>query len=260
VAKRNDGPVAILTGASSGIGRATALLLAREGWRVALGARRVGPLEAVRHEATVAAGKAGRAVASPTNVAQPAQVRMLVDAAMAKFGRIDALVNNAGFAPNLPIDRTDQSTIQKTFEINAIGPAIAIHCVWPIMAEQGGGRIVNISTLGSVDPFPGFFAYASSKAAVNVMALSCALEGKGDHIRAFAIAPGAVETPLLRELYDEQTIPPEACLSPEEVAQVIYECIDGQRDQDNGRTIFLQREGAEMVQRVGQRDHEPAGR
>jgi NAD(P)-dependent dehydrogenase (short-subunit alcohol dehydrogenase family) len=93
--------------------------------------------------------------------------------------------------------------------------------------------------MATTDPFPGFFIYAAAKAGVNLMAKSCAKEGREFGIRAFSVAPGAVETPMLRALFSEVQLPPEKCLSPDDVAKVVVECIAGERDTQNGETIFI---------------------
>jgi len=250
LAKDMDRRVAIITGATSGIGLALARRLVRGGWRVALAARGAADLERLADKLNERAGAEGAAFGVPTDVGRPAEVRALLEETLRAFGRVDALVNNAGLAPLLPIGETDEQTIRAALEVNALGPAIAITGVWPRFLEQRSGRIVNISTIGTQDPFPGFFAYASSKAAVNVMARSCANEGTEAGIRAFGVAPGAVETPMLRGLFGEDQIPREACLDPDDVAALIQACLEGERDGDNGRTIAISREEGEVRTRL----------
>jgi len=150
-------------------------------------------------------------------------------------------VNNAGLATAIPVGKTDEQTLVRSFDVNAIGPAVAILAAWPFFERGKSGCVVNISTMGTADPFPGFFAYAASKASVNLMTKSCAKEGAAIGVRAFAVAPGAVETPMLRSLFDPKKVPPSACLSPDDVAGVILACVKGTRNQDNGKTIFLQK-------------------
>ncbi len=237
-AQNSAQPVAMLTGAGGGIGRAAALLLARRGWRLTLAGRTRRTLEE-----TAAAIPAAQSLILTADIADPAAAKRLVDDTFSRFGRIDALINNAGLAPLLPIEQTDPETLRRVFETNAIGPGRLIHHVWPVMAAQKSGRIVNVSTLGTRDPFPGFFAYAASKAALNLFAQSCAKEGAEHGIRAFSVAPGAVETGMLRALFSERDLPPEACMSPEDVAEIVVACAAGERDEDNGRTIFLSAPG-----------------
>lgn len=228
-------PAALITGAGSGIGRATAVALAREGYRLALVGRRAEPLA----QTAAALPSGSHSIQIIADVAKPEDAARMIDAAAAAFGRLDALVNNAGFAPLLPIDRTTPEILRQVYNTNALGPAYAIARAWPIFVRQRRGCIVNLSTLGTFDPFPGFFAYAAAKAAVNLMALSCANEGREHNIRAFAIAPGAVETEMLRANFPESVIPRSKTLPPESVAQVIVECVLGKRDEQNGRTIIV---------------------
>jgi NAD(P)-dependent dehydrogenase (short-subunit alcohol dehydrogenase family) len=159
-----------------------------------------------------------------------------------RFGRLDNLINNAGLAPMLPIERTTPEVISEVFRVNTLGTAYAIHAAWPVFQRQRSGCIINLSTLGTIDPFPGFFAYAAAKAAVNLMTKVCASEGAPIGVRAFAIAPGAVETEMLRAIIPESVVAPEQTLPPEAVADVIAACIRGDRDAENGGVITLSRQ------------------
>ncbi|MCW5754459.1 MAG: SDR family oxidoreductase [Phycisphaeraceae bacterium] len=226
--------VAVITGASSGIGLASARLLAGQGWGVVLAARGQVALE------QTAADLGSDAHLVVADVGEAAGCEAIVSAAVERFGRVDALVNNAGFAPLASIEATSDDLLSRVYAVNALGPARLIARVWPIMAAQRSGCIVNVSTIGAVrEPFPGFFAYASAKASLGVMARSCALEGRRLGIRAFAVAPGAVETPMLRANFDAKAIAPSRCLAASEVAEVIVACIRGDRDSENGRTIEM---------------------
>ncbi len=236
-------PVALVTGAGSGIGRATALVLARSGVRLILVGRRAEPLE----QTAALLPEGSEAETLSLDVADPSSAQEMVQAALDRFGRLDILVNNAGAAPLLDIDKTTPETIQQVYMTNAVGPACAIAAAWPVFKRQHaeksigpfGHVIVNVSTMGTADPFPGFFAYAASKAPCNVMARSCANEGRPLRIRAFSVAPGAVETPLLRSLFSTDMIPKDKAMPPERVAEEILACITGERDAQNGGTIYL---------------------
>lgn len=239
-------PVAIITGAGSGIGRATARTLSRSGLNVVLVGRRSDALE----ETAAGLDEGSESLCVPMDVSDPASGHAMVTACLGRFGRLDVLVNNAGVAPLMPIGQTTAEVIQQCYMTNAIGPACAIAAAWAAFqrqhAEKRMGRlghvVVNVSTLGTSDPFPGFFAYASSKAAVNLMAQSCAKEGKEIGVRAFAVAPGAVETQMLRALFSKEVLPPSQCLSPQRVAEEILACVMGERDMQNGKTIYLKAE------------------
>ena len=228
-----DQPVALVTGASSGIGLATAKLLSEQRYHVVLSARTAHSLNQAASELS------GSSTVAPLDVGDQTQCRALIDRISDELGRLDVLINNAGYAPLMPIDQTDDQTIEQAYRVNAIGPASLIAHAWPIFRSQNAGCIVNISTMGTDNPFPGFFAYASSKASVNLLARSCAKEGAEHNIRAFAVAPGAVETPMLRSLFDEEQLPSESCLSPEDVAEVVVACVAGEMDEKNGEVIWV---------------------
>lgn len=229
--------VAIVTGAGSGIGLATARLLSTAGWRIVLVGRRREALE------SAASGLApGTTHVAPGDMGVPGDIERVVDAATRWGGRIDLLVNNAGVGEVVPIAKADWASLRRVFDLNALGVAYLIHCVWPTFVRQQGGCVVNVSSYASLDPFEGFFAYGATKAAANLLAFSAAKEGKAFDVRAFSVAPGVVETPLLRTLADESIVPRAWCLEPHDVAQVIADCAEGRRDRDNGRTIYIRRD------------------
>jgi len=239
-----DTPVAIVTGAGSGVGLETTRLLASKGWSVALAARTREKLEAARAALQGEGCDAGRVLVHDCDVADPDRVAGLVRATHERFGRIDALVNNAGLAALRPIDKSDPAFLQEMFAVNALGPAYAISACWPIFREQKRGCVVNVATKGTADPFPGFFAYAGAKASVNTFVKSVANEGKRFNIRGFSVAPGAIDTPMLRSMWDEKVLPSDKCLKAADVAAVIVACIEGERDDENGETIYLLPPGA----------------
>jgi len=227
------GPVAIITGAGSGIGRATATALSAKGWSLGLIGRRAERLNGTGAVLTTPW------TAVPANIANPEQLQRAIDTIADRFGRVDALVNNAGAAPMGPIDRLSLESLRECFDTNAMAPAVAVARVWPLFRKQRSGCIVNVSSMATVDPFPGFIAYAASKASVNMLAKACAKEGKSIGVRAFAVAPGAVETEMLRANFPATTLPTARTLSPEAVASVIVACILGKRDGENGTTIVV---------------------
>jgi NAD(P)-dependent dehydrogenase (short-subunit alcohol dehydrogenase family) len=165
-----------------------------------------------------------------------------VDEVVRRFGRLDVLVNNAGYAALLTIDQHTPELIEQTFRVNAMAPAAMIARAWPHFAElfrtgRGAGTIVNVSSFATIDPFPGFFAYAASKNALNMLTQLAAANGEAIGVRAFCVAPGAVETPMLRALADTDTIPESSTLAPEHVARTIAECVRGQHDSLGGALI-----------------------
>ncbi len=182
------------------------------------------------------------------DVADPSECDRLVEETVHECGRLDVLVNNAGDAPLASIAQHTPDVIRRTFEVNALGPAYLIAAFWRVLerqvtSERGadanvrGPCIVNVSSMASLDPFPGFFAYAAAKSALNSMIRSCHKEGHALGVRCFGVAPGAVETGMLRGLFDERAIPTAMTLRPEEVARVVGECVAGKRDAEAGTTI-----------------------
>ncbi len=231
-------PVALVTGAGSGIGRETAILLSNLGYAVVLAGRRVG---ALRETASMLKGpRAEMAV----DLGDAVAAEKLVDNAVKSFGRIDAIVNNAGWSIAATIPQTNTALVQRIFAVNAIAPAIIIARAWPILERQAreegaGGVIVNVSSMATVDPFESLYAYAAAKSAVNSLARSVAKAGRELGIRGFAVAPGAVETPLLRSIVGTDQLSTEQTLSPESVAWLIGDCVTGKRDHNNGETILM---------------------
>lgn len=243
-----SGDVAIVTGAGSGIGRATCVELVRRGLRVLAVGRDGAKLAETTRLCAGEGGGSGCEVLS-VDVSRYEGVVAMVGRAAA-MGRVAALVNNAGLGLVRTIEESTPEVIDETMRINAMSPAWAIREVWPLFkgefARDPGfrGVVVNVTSMATVDPFPGFFAYAASKAAANLLIASTAKEGAAIGVRAFAVAPGAVETPMLRAAFDEKFVPREATLEPEEVARVIGACVCGERDRFTGRVIHVVPEAA----------------
>ena len=232
--------VAIVTGAGSGVGRAITLLLAKQGYDLVLAGRRKAPLDetALQAERLEPAGDAS-AVVIPTDMGDPAQVRGLIDEALARFGKVDVLINNAAIAEFSPIESADHEQLLRTLRINTVGPGTAIYALWPTFRSQGAGCVVNVSTMGTQSPFPGLCAYAASKCALESFARSIANEAGDDDIRAYNVAPGAIETEMLRSFIDEDQLPTAQSLTLEEVAQAVVDLATGERQEENGATIRM---------------------
>ncbi|MBT8484324.1 MAG: SDR family oxidoreductase, partial [Phycisphaerae bacterium] len=219
--------VALVTGAGSGIGRCVAEQLAHAGWRLALVGRREATLEATAAVIGERSADAPELLITPADVADAAQARSAVEIAHTQWGRLDALVNCAGVAPLASIDETDEDLLYQTFAVNTFGPAVTIARAWPIFREQGSGCIVNVSSLASVDPFPGFFVYAASKSAVESLTRSAVREGAEFGVRAFSVAFGAVETPMLRALFSPRELPASKTMTAAAAAHVVTDCVLG---------------------------------
>ena len=157
-----DGAVVVITGASSGIGEATARLAAARGARVVVGARRTDRL------AHVAAELPG-AIARTTDVTVRADLDALVQAALDAHGRVDVLVNNAGQGLHVPLAEVRAEDLRAVYELNVVAALEAMQAVLPAMREQGGGSIVNVSSGTSRMVLPGAGAYAATKSALNML-------------------------------------------------------------------------------------------
>jgi NAD(P)-dependent dehydrogenase (short-subunit alcohol dehydrogenase family) len=227
--------VALVTGAGTGIGLATCALLAKAGFQVLL----VGRREAVLRKAAEQLGGPSAAQVHAADVGDYDQAAACVDRAIETFGRLDAVINNAGHVESMPMGGGDESRTRRLFDVNAIGPAAIINRAWPRMIAQKSGRIINVSSMAAVDPFPGLGVYAAAKAAVNLLARAAHNEGRRWGILAFAVAPGAVETAMLRSIADERALPPARTLQPDHVARIIVECATGARDEQSGQVIAV---------------------
>jgi NAD(P)-dependent dehydrogenase (short-subunit alcohol dehydrogenase family) len=229
-----NSPTAIITGAGGGIGRATAIELARRGYRLVLCGR-------TQESLRVTATEAGNGVIVPVDLTDPADADRAVEAAMSALGRVDLLVNNAGIAPVLGIEQTSNAQWREVIDTNLSAVFYLCRAVWPIFRKQGGGVIVNVSSLAARDPFPGFAAYGAAKAGLNLLGLSLAREGEPINVRVCTVAPGAVETALFRKLMTPEQYPTEKTLSPTDVARVIAQCAAGDLKFTSGEVIWIRK-------------------
>lgn len=181
--------VVIITGASAGLGEATARLFAGEGARVALAARSVDALNRL-------AAALPHSLAVPTDMCDGAAIARMVARVHAHYGRIDLLINNAGQAMRGPVEHVDVARYRALMDVNLYGPLLAMQAVIPLMRAQGGGLIFNISTALTKLPMhlPGLGAYVSTKDALNALTLTARAELAADNIRVGVIYPGLMTT------------------------------------------------------------------
>lgn len=187
--------VVVITGASSGLGEATARRLAKEGARLVLGARRLDRLQALADELSL-----GRDAAVRTDVTQYAQVKHLVDRAVQTHGRIDVLLNNAGVMPHSPLERARVEDWDRTIDVNLKGTLYGIGAALPHMKAQRSGHIINVSSVAGHKVRPTSAVYAATKTAVRVISEGVRQEVKPYHIRTTVISPGAVATELVESV------------------------------------------------------------
>ena len=220
-------PVALITGALTGIGRATAEAFAREGYRVVVSGRREAEGAAL---VQVLQQLGAEAEFIRADVRHEQDVKALVEGTVARFGRIDVAVNNAGvegtFGPLL--DQTPESYAH-IFDTNVLGVLLSLKHELGAMRAQGSGVIVNVSSIAGKIGFPGAAAYVASKHAVEGLTKTAALEAAAFGVRVNAVAPGPIETPMFDRLLAEPeqkaaliaSIPLGRAGDPDEVAQAI---------------------------------------
>ena len=187
------GKVVVITGASSGLGEATARYLAERGATVVLGARRAERLQALVDEITQAGGQASALV---TDVTDPAQVQALVDSAVEQYGRLDVILNNAGVMPHSPLERRKIDDWNRTIDINIKGVLYGIAAALPHMQRQKAGHIINVSSVAGHKVGKNNAVYAATKTAVRVITEGLRQEVKPWNLRTTIISPGAVATEL----------------------------------------------------------------
>ena len=230
-----DGKVAAITGASSGIGEATALALAAEGCAVALGARREDRLEdlAKRIESD-----GGRAAAIQADIADESSARSFVEGTRDQLGRLDILVNNAGVMLLGPVAGADIENWKRMVDVNVLGLLYCTHAALPIMAEQGGGHIVNLSSVAGRTANLGSAVYNFTKWGVGGFSEALRQEVLHSNIRVTVVEPGFVET----ELQGHNEIP------------IVQENIEKMREQI-GSPLQAEDIARSIVYAVAQPDH-----
>ena len=232
--------VALVTGGGRGIGRATALLLAREGWRVAISARSANQLA----ETAKLAENPILAVAG--DVADPAAVKALVRDVEEKLGPIDLLVNNAGTAGPLgAFWETDPAEWWRCQEVNLRGPMLCCRAVLPAMIARRAGRIVNIASGAGCHPLENMSAYVTSKTGLIRFTEQLAMELEGLGVSVFAVRPGVIRTAMAEEARRyvrriQQLLDQGAEVTPEAVAGLVLKLASGEADPLSGRMFAVQ--------------------
>jgi NADP-dependent 3-hydroxy acid dehydrogenase YdfG len=187
------GKVALVTGASSGIGAATALALSAEGAAVAIAARRLDRLETT---AQLIRANGGKVLAIATDVTEQQQIRKLIETVQLEWGQIDILVNNAGVMLLSAVDGANTEEWKQMIDVNLLGLMYATHAVLPMMKAQGGGHIVNVSSIAGRFAFTNCAVYNATKFGVNGFSDALRQEVSRDKIRVTIIEPGVVATEL----------------------------------------------------------------
>ena len=196
-----QGKVVVVTGASSGLGESTARLLAGNGAKVVLGARRKDRIDAVVKDITA---KGGSALGFKTDVTRRGDVEALVRGAMDRYDRIDVMVNNSGIMPMAPMAALKVEEWEGMIDVNIKGLLYGVAAVLPIMQKQKQGHIINIASVAGFKVFaPGGVVYSATKSAVRALTEGLRMEVKADNIRCTMISPGAVATELTESSSEE---------------------------------------------------------
>ncbi|HEX8230848.1 MAG TPA: SDR family oxidoreductase [Chloroflexia bacterium] len=221
MAKPLDQQVVVLTGASSGIGRETALRLAKRGAKVVVAARRDEALDDLVEEVRAAGGEA---TSVPTDVSVYSEVQALANAAVETYGRIDTWVNNAGVLIVGEFENIELEDARTLFDINFWGEVHGVKAVLPIMREQGAGTIINVTSVTAQRPLPLMSVYSASKAALNGFSQAVRSELEGTGIELCILMPASIDTPLYQNALTTEGVMPKPAppiYPASEVAQAI---------------------------------------
>ncbi len=211
-------PVALITGAGRGIGRATARHFAAQGYHVAICARTVSQIQATAQSISA---QGGSVLGMRCDVSSAADVGALFDATMEHFGRVDVLINAAATLVKQPFAEMSIKTWDTVMATNLRGAVLCCRRAFDIMIPQGGGVIINISSLSgfpNVEKFPGLSAYNVSKYALAGLSEILAVEGQPYNIRVLAVSPGAVDTQMLRQAAPHL----KPGMTPDDLARILF--------------------------------------
>jgi NADP-dependent 3-hydroxy acid dehydrogenase YdfG len=229
------GKAVIITGASSGIGEATAKLLANKGAKLALGARREENLRKIAGEITKDGGEAFFQV---TDVTKAEDNHRLVALAKEKFGRVDAIFLNAGLMPSAPLSRLKTGEWKQMIDVNLIGVLNGLEAVLPEFTRQKSGHVIATSSVAGIKVYPGGAVYCATKWAVRALMEALRMESaqEGTNIRTATIYPAAINTELLQTISDEETakgfgaLYEQYAIAPDSVAKVVAFALEQPED------------------------------
>lgn len=234
-----EGKVVIITGASSGIGAATAKLLASNGAKVVLAARRLDRLNEIKEQ--LPSADISTVKADVTNFEE---LQSVIDFAMDKFGRIDVMYNNAGVMPVNSLASGQRQEWQHAFDVNVMGVLNGITAVLPVMKKQKSGQIITTGSVNSRRVVPGWTVYSATKYAVRAVMEGLRSEETKNGIKATLICPGSVHTELYKSIADPKARQAEIKteeaigLDPERIALAVMHAIDTPAEEDINEIII----------------------
>lgn len=214
--KQLTGKVAIVTGASRGIGRAISIALAQEAATVVLAARSIEKLKETADKVVEAGGKAEIVI---TELAEEESIKNLVQVTSEKFGQLDILINNAGVTHSAQFEQVTTEDWDYCMRVNARAPFLLCRQALPLLRKSKIGYIVNIASVVGVKGYPLQSAYTASKHALRGMTISLAEELNGSNIRVHLLCPGGVDTELIPRVRPD--LKPEDLMRPEEIAELV---------------------------------------
>jgi len=214
--KRLSDKVAIVTGASRGIGRAISVALAKEAATIVLAARSIRKLQETAQQVTHVGGKAEIVV---TELTEEQSIKDLVKVTGEKFGRLDILVNNAGITHSAKLEETTTEDWQRCIRVNARAPFILCREALPMLRKSEAAYIVNIASVVGVKGYPLQSAYTASKHALRGMTISLANELRGSNVRVHLLCPGGVDTELVQKVRPD--IKKDELMQPDEIAELV---------------------------------------
>jgi NADP-dependent 3-hydroxy acid dehydrogenase YdfG len=236
-----EGKVVVITGASSGLGEATARHLSAQGATVVLGARRADRIQSLANEL---AGNGGRALSIATDVTSFDQVKRLVGMAVETCGRIDVMLNNAGLMPLAPLERLKVNEWDQMIDVNLKGVLHGIAAALPHMKERKSGHIINVSSVYGHKVDPGAAVYCATKFAVRALSEGLRQEVKPYNIRTTVISPGAVATELLEHISEPdisaslKTLVDKIAIPADSFARMVAFAISQPEDVDVNEILF----------------------
>lgn len=234
-----ENKVVVIAGASSGLGEALARRLVKDGAKLVLGARRLDRLKKLAQDLNLSPEAAVQ-----TDVTQPDQVQALVDKAIALYGRVDVMVNNAGLMPHSLLERKKFDDWNAMIDVNLKGVLYGIAAALPYMQQQKSGHIINTSSVAGHKVRPGSAVYAATKTAVRVISEGLRQEVKPYNIRTTIISPGAVESELVTSITEAdvaaniQQFYDDVAISAESFASVVAFAISQPEDVDINEILF----------------------